>query len=1048
MIPLLFVASTLSQEFTTQPPPRIQAGPGENANLNCAVRDLEASQYVAWYRGGITQLTQNDTVTGDSSKYKINVELRADDNSSVYNLTILNLTETDAGAYGCFIETSSDIVQMSDSAQLNVVSFPSSDFPVCTPTDSFVRERDSVMIVCETELGSPAVDMAWLKSGQNRALDGTSMVSGDRKYLRYTTAVLSRENNRDVYTCRITSIINFPGRMQSCTFGPIDVQYPPDDIAISQSDYIDSFGDSFTTFRCSATGNPGADFSWSFSSPMSNSSYNITENGLLLVILDTIICEFDDIIATCEASNNLGTYTVNTTICKVPTCTPSDTPFNRTEGDSLNLSCMIDGIVDSVRWQQTNLTSNMMSELTSNNDTSKLGYEFEVNRYDLKSMYTCSVINTVPPWEGSCQSGPLNDVYFPPDDVVIVPTTKMINGSSYESYWCTASANPTDVAYAWSIAPPLDESLYQIIEDGQLLVVTGNITCGMSDIHAMCNASNVIGTHEADITLCRVPTCIPSDDVTFTEGHQNQTFTCQHNVSLVDIYWQQNDVTVSSSTQASEELDFTFLPDRNDTGSMYRCTIISDSQPSYEGACLSGPLSVQYPPEEIAIAPNDKNTSFYCSAVGVPNVAYSWNFNTSFTESSHYSLQDGGQRVSLLDMTACESDVIAVCTASNLLGSINDTITIPCDGQLITPTPSQQTQSTPSTSAEPSQQTPVLATPLPLNRMWMIIIGLGAFMAIVIILWLTICAAQHSPLTTVEVKDRKDSVENPHVTPTKYKPSLTLSEESMDFGKIDHSNLPAKLSLAPSETDDVHSMETMRLTTRLPDVQETEAEAEENKKNGDLEGHDNPAFQSFHGGGNNNPDKGPTMDLLTYMKTRPDSMDMDHHAMTNEHVPETTIPNGHPEIPNGSVAANSAMIPNGFVEESNMSDEAPMPNGHVIEMGEAVNGHLSDDNMPAAETDYINLPEQSIEEDTSMEGTTATPKEDDIPIIPPPSDYHDTPPQDTPPYDTPPHDMLEPVTSLQDHDDIFADVLNDIDGMLKNQESNGVQRKDSDVMEL
>ncbi|XP_072024527.1 cell adhesion molecule CEACAM5-like [Amphiura filiformis] len=830
---------------------------GNNVTVACGVTDLADGQFVSWYTGALVKISENGTVVLTSGRlYEVDV-IPGNNGEIIFELKVTNIQQTD-NVFECRITNPSNAIIERAFVGVSVVYVPSDQYPTCNPDGNFTAtEGELIDLVCESEKAIPTVSITWLDiNGQAIDVGNAPNIVGDRITLTYTFS-LSRTHNGYEYTCKIRSPVNFPFFLATCISGPINVQYPPDDVRVSLTTH-----EGYSAFQCEASSNPPPTYSWSFNTAVSNSSYNITDNGQLLVILEPLACDTSNIVATCEASNSVDSFTYDATLCRVPTCTPNNTALETTEDQSLTILCTIDQSVDSLQWQRQNLLTNTNDNLNLLPNTDTLEYQWTVNREHINTLYECVASNTAPPYEGTCQSGPLNEVFFPAENVTIVPATKTIDGAAYEAYWCMADGHPDVITYDWTIEPALDLSLYEVTDLNQNLIIMGNISCETNDIQATCTAMNGIGSSdEATATLCQVPTCSSSPpEFTLIEG-DNQTFTCQHNVSPVDINWDKGDTIATG--QGVTELTYTYTADRNDSDAFFTCTASSTSQPSYDGICKLGPLYVQFPPEQISIQPRPDNPALYeCSAIGEPAFQYVW-LIPDLKQDEHYVIKDNGRLLEILDVSGCETDVTAVCMASNDLGSIQQDVKIECG--YIAPEPGEKD---------------FIFTPA-----WIAIIAIGSFMVLVIIIALIICAVQQSPLISVDVRKRSaQDIEQP-VQPTRlsmaYDLEMTEDEDSKEKGA--NNRISTTSSIASSVTSNHMA------GIALEEIKEGEEPKDARlvgNDNPSLIGADNPSYSTF---GINNPSPRPKKkpDLLNYM-TRPDSMDVDV-TLGNEPVGESNM---------------------------------------------------------------------------------------------------------------------------------------------------------------
>ena len=808
--------------------------------------------------------------------------------------------------------------------------------PTCTPSDMEFDKTEGNQVSFSCHIDGQIDNLNWTSINLASNSTDSLIMTNTETTLAYDLTV-SREHAQTLYVCSAFS--EMPPWIGLCESGPLTkVFFPPNDIAILQMTH-----GTYTAFRCSATAYPAPSFRWTFNSSLSSTKYVIMENDTLLVIMETIFCDNDDIIATCTVQNSVATYNESIMLCKVPTCTPPGT-FEHIERETATLSCQAFDPVENITWTRMN-PSNVTEELASNVNSKMLTYKWEVNRDHMQTSYECRISNTAPPWAGTCQSGPLN-VLYPPNDVSIIPEMMEVDGAQFESYSCTGTGNPADIAFAWNIAPSQDSTLIDISNSNKTLTIKGDIQCN-TDIIATCVASNNIATYKANITLCNAPICTPTLWA-ITEG-DNKTFLCQHDVSPVDIAWYKNDSLATASN--TTELAYEFIAERDNTNASFTCTVRRGTQPSYQSFCTLGPVVVQYPPEHIAIQhseysyKNDSFASLLCSAAGEPQITFAWEFNNAdLVQGSHYLIVDDGRQLVLLDMDLCQQDIMATCKADNGVG-MSTLSTMVCEG-----TPSTGKPMITDEKGENDKMSGEFEFTPPL----IIVIALCAFMVLLIIVVLLICFIYRSPLISVDVENRKPP-EEPSAKPIKL--SLAPSEHStQDLNEL-HA---VKLSLS-SQKDDDPSSPTQDL------IPFAEIEEEDTTKHAQLIGLDNPSYTSFKANG----DAGTAVetkrpDLLDYM-TRPDDVDI-----TNVNVEESNVANG-------SAGKSDTITP---AEESNVeSTPAAVEETSFAKEPELEDKTNEDQNKANADAQ---IPEEtSVNLDSETDLQVPNGSSTDVPVQPP-----------------------------------------------------------------
>ncbi|XP_038058784.1 uncharacterized protein LOC119730070 [Patiria miniata] len=290
---------------------QVQSTEGTDIDLLCQVENLNG-RFVAWFQGTTNRITQNE-------KY----QLTANETTGMYTLKILNVTRvTDSATYFCLVLDSDDAPFQSyverGSISVQVFYFPDAGNPKCYG-QSVIQEGVTQGFNCQSQTGEPPVVAEWrrdmgvietgsISTGAYEPANGTT-------YSDYTI-VPTKADIGVTLTCKITSS-DFPGMTSLCTIGPLVVQFRPSDVAITDTTYSQD-NTTYDALSCNATAYPpDISYSWNFNTPLDSSQQLITDDNQTLVILNVTSCE-TTIIATCIAVNDIGSGSVNFTLCEPP----------------------------------------------------------------------------------------------------------------------------------------------------------------------------------------------------------------------------------------------------------------------------------------------------------------------------------------------------------------------------------------------------------------------------------------------------------------------------------------------------------------------------------------------------------------------------------------------------------------------------------------------------------------------------------------------------------------------------------------------------------
>ena len=378
-----------------------------------------------------------------------------------------------------------------------------------------------------------------------------------------------------------------------------------------------------------------------------------------------------------------------------PVCNPNGQTVI-TEGLSAMFHCESDPgeLPVVVAWSRSDMQ--MIEEDITTGDENGMRfakYTFVPTKNDIDISVSCTISSNAifPGKTSTCTVGPLV-VQYRPSDVAITNQTYIVANTTYDALSCSATAFPPDISYSWSFNTPLDSSQQMVTDDNQILVIL-NITSCDSPIIATCLATNDIGNRAVNFTLCEPPpppnpVCNPNGQAVLTEGIPKM-FTC---VSLPggSPEWSRDMGMITENNIARGDLpngykyaNYTFVPTTDDIGVNFTCTVMTD--PLLPDTCTIGPVLIRHVPSDVALTNqtysvgNTTYDALSCSASAFPpNISYSWSFNIPL-DSSQQMVTNDNQTLVILNITSCDSPIIATCLASNDIGNraINFTLCEP-----------------------------------------------------------------------------------------------------------------------------------------------------------------------------------------------------------------------------------------------------------------------------------------------------------------------------------------------------------------------------------
>ena len=229
----LCVGATVRVEVTT---PINSVTVGDILAVQCQVWDIQEGYKVTIVRvvdGTGEQITSDDDILSSSVSDRVFLSIRTfSGGSRVYFLTMLDVSPSDRGEYGCTVSRLSglgSVLIAQDSVSVYIHQFPDTTQPKCTsnPDDSILTEGSRLELTCATYKTVPVVRLRWRLISTYQYLQSHN--TSDKDNLFSVLVVKATKLYKGaVFECEMTSP-GFPDRKQFCQIGPLTVIESNDD---------------------------------------------------------------------------------------------------------------------------------------------------------------------------------------------------------------------------------------------------------------------------------------------------------------------------------------------------------------------------------------------------------------------------------------------------------------------------------------------------------------------------------------------------------------------------------------------------------------------------------------------------------------------------------------------------------------------------------------------------------------------------------------------------------------------------------------------------
>ena len=205
--------------------------------VQCQVWNIQHEYKVSIARivdGTSEQITSDKVIMPSTLSERVFLSIRPfSGGSRVYFLTMLNVSPSDRGEYGCTVSRLSGLsyVQIGqNSASVQVNQFPDKAQPRCTsnPDTTILKEGSRFELTCTTYKTIPVADLRWRLKSSYQYLKSSNTSQGGNIFSRFI-GIATIAYQGAVFECELSSR-GFPDRKQFCQVGPITITKSNDDV--------------------------------------------------------------------------------------------------------------------------------------------------------------------------------------------------------------------------------------------------------------------------------------------------------------------------------------------------------------------------------------------------------------------------------------------------------------------------------------------------------------------------------------------------------------------------------------------------------------------------------------------------------------------------------------------------------------------------------------------------------------------------------------------------------------------------------------------------
>ena len=230
---------------------------GDILAIQCQIWNIQNGDDVTIihvFNGGSERITTGSNIVDSSVKERVFLSIRSfpDDGSVVYFITLIDVSESDKGEYGCSISRLSGVIPVQvthDTVIVQTKHYPDKSQPTCTsnPNKEILTEGSRVEFTCSAYKTFPIVNLRWRLIPSYQYIAPVRNSSEGEYVFSKVIIVATKAHEGAELECEMTSQ-GFPDRKQYCRIGPLSILKSRDN-SVSETSLVTMFsgGSSVTT---------------------------------------------------------------------------------------------------------------------------------------------------------------------------------------------------------------------------------------------------------------------------------------------------------------------------------------------------------------------------------------------------------------------------------------------------------------------------------------------------------------------------------------------------------------------------------------------------------------------------------------------------------------------------------------------------------------------------------------------------------------------------------------------------------------------------------
>ncbi|XP_033118843.1 hemicentin-1-like [Anneissia japonica] len=195
---------------------------GKDHAFSCVVSGMMYEE-LTWFKDG-----RQIHLTADVDEIRISIVKNELSNGNLSTLVIDNVIRSDAGLYQCVVilPTSASVLDRSPEAELNILSLPAPEYPICSEPESEIISGSTVKLTCVSERVHPPVSLQFIRNSKPVNTGITFTKTANLVTLQFAK-ITTKIDNGDVYECYQYSSLDL-NYQKSCRTKPLNIQYKPE----------------------------------------------------------------------------------------------------------------------------------------------------------------------------------------------------------------------------------------------------------------------------------------------------------------------------------------------------------------------------------------------------------------------------------------------------------------------------------------------------------------------------------------------------------------------------------------------------------------------------------------------------------------------------------------------------------------------------------------------------------------------------------------------------------------------------------------------------